>query len=58
MAVTFDVTPIGPGESPEDAMVRIYGGGLQIGWSETDDGWEAADEVIEESVSGWEPPPG
>jgi hypothetical protein len=58
MAVTFDITPIGPDESPEEAMTRIYGGGMQISWTETDDGWEAADDLIEESVSDWEPPPG
>ncbi|MEQ8842278.1 MAG: hypothetical protein RIB98_14940 [Acidimicrobiales bacterium] len=58
MAITFDITPIGPGESPEAAMARIYGGGLQISWTETDDGWETVDEHIEDSVSEWEPPSG
>lgn len=58
MGITFDITPIGPDESPQDAIARAYGGGLRLGWDETDDGWEASDDPIETGASDWTPPAG
>ena len=40
MGITFDITPMGPHETPEDAIERAYGG-ARITWEEDDDGWVA-----------------
>jgi hypothetical protein len=58
LGITFDITPMGPHETPEDAIARAYGGGVRVTWEETDDGWVAVEEPTEPGTSEWNPPKG